>query len=102
MSTVRLLPNHPCQEEEETPGPMRTVWEALRKFTIVDAEWSRLCLSALCASPAGLEEVACARGSPAGRYVPSVRGSSEEEGPEPPVSFLSGLRPRRWTWVSRD
>lgn len=40
MSTVKLLPNHPCQEELEPPGPICTVWEAPSKLTIRDAESS--------------------------------------------------------------
>lgn len=46
LSTLRLLPNHPCQEEMETPGPVHTAWEALRKFTIMDAGSS--CTACVC------------------------------------------------------
>lgn len=107
MSTVRLLPNQPCQEEME-----HHCAQALRKFRMLGAESpptpthphpAHMCLVALSASSAGLEEVGCARGPLADRYTQPGQGPSEEGSLRPPTSFLSGLfRSKRWAWVSRD
>lgn len=94
VSTVRLLPTQPCQEEMEHPGPVCRAWKAPRELRMLGAESStpaRDCLH--CVQVLMLWKRWGMRELTGCQTCPAWPRPREEGSPWPPVSLLSSLRP---------